>query len=132
LSDSVLDVLEQGIPHTEIVKPSDSDRLWAHRKELYFKPVNGFGARAVYRGDKITKKVFIKILEGGYVAQRFFAPGEIVIGREDPTDKMKFDVRCFVSFGSIIWMAARVFQGQATNFRTPGGGFAPVFLVPTR
>ncbi|WP_321155795.1 hypothetical protein [Psychrobacter sp. LV10R520-6] len=23
--------------------------------------------------------------------------------------------------------AARIYQGQVTNFRTPGGGFAPVF-----
>ena len=72
------------------------------------------------------------ILDGEYVAQRFFAPGEMVIGREDPIEKMKFDIRCFVSYGSIIWMAARVFQGQATNFRTPGGGFAPVLVVPKK
>ena len=25
--------------------------------------------------------------------------------------------------------AARVYQGQTTNFRTPGGGFAPVLFV---
>jgi len=27
-------------------------------------------------------------------------------------------------------VSARLYQGQTTNFRTPGGGFAPVFLVP--
>jgi hypothetical protein len=25
--------------------------------------------------------------------------------------------------------AARLYQGQTTNFRTPGGGFAPVYVV---
>jgi hypothetical protein len=25
-------------------------------------------------------------------------------------------------------VAARLYQGQTTNFRTPGGGFAPVFV----
>jgi hypothetical protein len=27
-------------------------------------------------------------------------------------------------------VTARLYQGQTTNFRTPGGGFAPVFTVP--
>jgi hypothetical protein len=27
-------------------------------------------------------------------------------------------------------LAARTYQGQTTNFRTEGGGFAPVMLVP--
>ncbi|MEJ1937171.1 hypothetical protein WDZ92_43815, partial [Nostoc sp. NIES-2111] len=26
-------------------------------------------------------------------------------------------------------IAARLYQGQTTNMRTPGGGFAPVFVV---
>ncbi len=28
------------------------------------------------------------------------------------------------------WVAARLYQGQTTNFRTPGGGFAPVYEGP--
>jgi hypothetical protein len=28
------------------------------------------------------------------------------------------------------WIAARLYQGQTTNFRTPGGGFAPVYSLP--
>ncbi|MDY0012274.1 MAG: hypothetical protein RBS40_05205 [Rhodocyclaceae bacterium] len=28
-----------------------------------------------------------------------------------------------------LW-SARLYQGQTTNFRTPGGGFAPVVVVP--
>lgn len=27
-------------------------------------------------------------------------------------------------------LAARMYAGQTTNFRTPGGGFAPVVVVP--
>ena len=30
---------------------------------------------------------------------------------------------------SAFMTAARVYQGQTTNFRTPGGGFAPVFVT---
>jgi len=31
--------------------------------------------------------------------------------------------------GAALLTAARIYQGQTTNFRTPGGGFAPVFIV---
>jgi hypothetical protein len=27
----------------------------------------------------------------------------------------------------VQFITARLYQGQTTNFRTPGGGFAPVF-----
>ena len=40
---------------------------------------------------------------------------------------MKADFRCYVYAGRIQCVAARLYQGQTTNFRTPGGGFAPVF-----
>jgi hypothetical protein len=43
---------------------------------------------------------------------------------------MKFDLRNYVYDGAVQWVAARVYQGQTTNFRTPGGGFAPVFSTP--
>ena len=29
----------------------------------------------------------------------------------------------------VLLAAARLYQGQTTNFRTPGGGFAPVFFL---
>ena len=42
------------------------------RNKLFFKPVAGFGGRAAYRGDKITRRVWQNILEGGYVASRIW------------------------------------------------------------
>jgi hypothetical protein len=32
--------------------------------------------------------------------------------------------------GRVQLISARLYQGQTTNFRTPGGGFAPVLTVP--
>ncbi len=29
----------------------------------------------------------------------------------------------------VLLVAARLYQGQTTNFRTLGGGFAPVFVI---
>jgi len=42
---------------------------------------------------------------------------------------LKSDVRCYVYDGKIQLVAARLYQGQTTNFRTPGGGFAPVRMA---
>ena len=41
----------------------------------------------------------------------------------------KLDVRNYVYDGVTQLMAARLFQGQTTNFRTAGGGFAPVYQL---
>ncbi len=40
---------------------------------------------------------------------------------------LKLDIRNYVYDGEVQLLAARLYQGQTTNFRTPGGGFAPVF-----
>jgi hypothetical protein len=36
------------------------------------------------------------------------------------------DVRNYAYDGTVKLVAARLYQGQTTNFRTAGGGFAPV------
>jgi hypothetical protein len=41
----------------------------------------------------------------------------------------KTDVRLFVYDGQVLLTAARSHQEQTTNFRTPGGGFATVFVI---
>jgi hypothetical protein len=116
-----------GIPRTEVVDPAQSERLWAERRGLFFKPTSGFGGRAAYRGDKITKRVWEEILRAPYVAQALVAPGERVVDMGDAEQVMKFDLRNYVYQGAVQWVGARLYQGQTTNFRTPGGGFAPVY-----
>jgi hypothetical protein len=49
-----------------------------------------------------------------------------VDGRPEPR---KLDVRLYTYEGEVLLAAARLYQGQATNMRTPGGGFAPLFVV---
>jgi hypothetical protein len=120
-------VLLENVPRTEIVSASDAERLWAARRGLFFKPVAGFGSRAAYRGDKLTRRVWEEILAGDYVAQAIVPPGERLIDGEDTTQAMKFDLRAYAYGGRVQWVAARLYQGQTTNFRTPGGGFAPVY-----
>jgi len=117
-----------GIPQTVAVTPEQGDSFWAERKRWFFKPPAGFGSRAAYRGDKLTKRVFEDILHGGYIAQEIAPPSEHIVPVSDGETTMKADIRCYVYDGRIQLVAARLYQGQTTNFRTPGGGFAPVFV----
>lgn len=123
-------LLADNIPRTEIVEPANAERLWRNRKELFFKPFAGYGGKAAYRGDKLTQRVWQDILAGDYVAQALVQPGRRTIAKESadaPAQVLKFDVRAYVYNAQVQWVAARLYQGQTTNFRTPGGGFASVF-----
>lgn len=122
-------VLLEGIPRTEVVPADQAERLWAARRSLFFKPTAGFGGRAAYRGDKLTRRAWQDILEGEYVAQSIMAPPERMAGSAQAPEKLKFDIRSYCYDGKVKWTAARVYQGQTTNFRTPGGGFAVVYRV---
>ena len=156
-----------GIPKTVAVTPELGEQFWAERKRWFFKPPAGFGGRAAYRGDKLTKRVFEEILHGGYIAQEIAPPSEYAVNlpplqgegrggdgsnspatthpppslplvpgdtgpvghKEGGVTTMKADIRCYVYAGHIQFVAARLYQGQTTNFRTLGGGFAPVFVA---
>lgn len=115
--------LQAGIPNTIVVRPELETFLWDNRKQLFFKPNGGYGSRGAYRGEKLTRRVFGEIIKSDYVAQQIAAPGERCI---DDAICLKYDVRCYVYDGKIQLVVARLYQGQTTNFRTAGGGFAEV------
>jgi hypothetical protein len=123
-------VLAEGIPATRLVRPEDADHLWAGRRQLFFKPASGYGSRAAYRGDKLTRRVFEEVLAGDYIAQAVVPPGERRLRVAGQAVDLKMDLRNYVYGGQVQLLAARLYQGQTTNFRTPGGGFAPVVVVP--
>ena len=119
VNDTAMRTLLAGIPRTRPV----TEELWAERRRLFFKPAAGHGSRAAYRGDKLTRRVWGEILSGEYVAQDFVPPSERGIAAGT---SLKVDVRNYVYAGNVQLLAARLYQGQTTNMRTPGGGFAPV------
>ena len=125
-------VLSAGVPHTEAVTAERAEALWAARRTLFFKPASGFGSKAAYRGDKLTRRVWQEILAGGYVAQSLAPPSERLVQIDGTQSDLKLDLRAYVYQGAIQLLAARLYAGQTTNFRTPGGGFAPVFVAPER
>jgi hypothetical protein len=118
-----------GVPRTIVVTPNTADALWQSRKQFFFKPTGGHGGKAVYRGDKVTRGVWAEIARGGYVAQAFVRPGERMIRVDEAPLARKMDVRIYAYDARVLLTAARLYQGQTTNFRTPGGGFAPVFVI---
>lgn len=116
------------IPRTAAVEAKDADALWAARKSLFFKPVASHASKGVYRGAKLTRSVFTEILNADYVAQSFVPAPERSVEMDGETVKRKVDIRLYTHAGTVLLAAARVYQGQATNMRTKGGGFAPVFV----
>ena len=121
------------VPKTLELTPENADEMWAVRKQYFFKPRDGFGSKAAYRGKKITRKVWAQISGGTHVAQEFVPPSLRLVRLEDDPEndpiKLKFDLRVYTYGGQAFAMVARVYQGQTTNFRTRGGGFAPVIVM---
>jgi hypothetical protein len=122
-------ILAAGVPRTESVTPERAEALWSERRKFFFKPAMGYGSKAAYRGDKLTRRVWQEILRGNYVAQALVAPSERHVEVDSAQTDLKLDIRTYVYDGSIQLVAARLYEGQTTNFRTAGGGFAPVFVV---
>ncbi len=119
-----------GIAHTDCVHKEDAEALWAARKQLFFKPAKGYGSKAAYRGDGVTKRVFGEIvLQGNYVAQALVRPTERQLKVENEMIDLKLDLRQYVYKGQTQLTSARLYQGQTTNFRTPGSGFAGVATI---
>lgn len=129
LSDEERMILAHGIPETKNVSKFTPEEIWNDRKNLFFKPVSGFGGKATYRGDKLTRKVWAEILESDYVAQKIIPPSERIIQQGEIQTDLKIDIRAYAYSGKIQLLASRLYAGQTTNFRTTGGGFAPVFIL---
>jgi hypothetical protein len=116
------------VPPAFEVKPQDAERWWRERAGYYFKPAAGYGGKATYAGAKLTRKAFEHVRAGNYLAQQAVDPPR----RERGADaSLKYDLRAYADpvNGEVLLMAARLYRGQTTNFRTAGGGFAPVVVV---
>jgi hypothetical protein len=121
--------LLQSIPPTEIVDRTAADDLWRRRRQLFFKPVDGYGSKAAYRGDKLTRAAFDHILGHRYVAQALAPTSTRRVVIDGVESDLRVDIRNYCQRGTTLLRAARLYRGQTTNFRTPGGGFAPVVAL---
>lgn len=114
------------LPETVLVTAANADWLWSQKKEWFFKPIDGYGGKGVYRGDKLTTKAWQHILGASYIAQRYVAPRTRQVSGET---SLKYDVRVYTYAGEILGLMARYYRGQTTNFRTEHGGLAGVLVT---
>jgi len=106
------------------------DEAWSTRRDWVFKPAASFGSKAVYRGDKVSRKKLAEIhADSTYLAQRRVEPGVTPVRTPDGDREMKFDVRAYVYRDEIFLLGARVYEGQVTNMRSPGGGFSAICVA---
>jgi hypothetical protein len=118
------------VPETRFLDALGPEEAWRTRRDWVFKPAAAFASKAVYRGDKISRRKLEEICAaGGFVAQRFAAPGEIQVATGEGVRAMKFDVRAYAYRDEILLLGARAYEGQVTNLRTPGGGFTAICVV---
>lgn len=103
-----------------ILTDENRDQLWSSRKKYFFKPLRSFGSKQSYRGDSVSRKAFEGLVSGETLAQEYVPPAE--------TNGFKYDLRFFSYQDRVQSVVARLYQGQVTNLRTPGGGFAPVLF----
>jgi hypothetical protein len=122
--------LAEIVPEAVPLEALGLEEAWRTRRDWVFKPGARFGSRAVYRGDKLTRRTLEALAgEGGFVAQRRVDPGEVEVETLAGRARMKFDVRAYAYDDEILLLGARVYRGQVTNLRTPGGGFSAICVA---
>jgi hypothetical protein len=131
-TDAEAALLAEVVPETRLLAELDAEEVWRERRRWVFKPATAFGSRAVYRGDKISRKRFDEVRQvPGYLVQRHVEPGEVQVETSEGPCTMKFDVRAYAYRDEILLLGARVYQGQVTNLRSPGGGFSAICVART-
>lgn len=107
---------------------SDPNEIWNQRKQLFFKPKNAFGGKQTYKGASISRKVFDEIFNSNFIAQKLSPAPELEVEFKGVPTKMKYDLRCYAYQDELQMIIARLYQGQITNLRTEGGGFACIVI----
>jgi hypothetical protein len=118
-----VELLSAVVPTSRLLAALDVEEIWRQRGEWVFKPVSRFGSRGVLLGRKISRARFDALPPAETLVQRLVPPS---LTEAAEGEAMKTDLRLYVYRTRILGVAARLYQGQVTNLRTAGGGFAPV------
>jgi hypothetical protein len=105
---------------------AEKEKIWSERKNLFFKPKNSYGSKQVYKGAAISRKMFDGIFNENFLAQQISVPSTIKAEFEGQNLELKYDLRCYAYRDQLQLIIARLYQGQTTNLKTPGGGFSCV------
>jgi len=126
VTEKIRNLLADMIPTSKILADFDRNNLWKKRLDWVFKPATRYGSRGVLLGRKITRSRFDNLDPTDTLVQQFIPPSTTQMS---DGSELKTDFRLYVYRDRILGVTARLYQGQVTNLRTPGGGFAAVVLV---
>jgi hypothetical protein len=126
LSPAEIQLLDKVLPACAMLADLDPAEVWSSRKERVFKPVDSFGSRGVLLGEKISRKRFDELPGATTLVQELVPPSMTDVPDAGP---MKTDLRLFAYRDRVLGVTARLYRGQVTNLRTPGGGFSRVRVV---
>ncbi len=104
----------------------DSEQIWSERKKLVLKPVARYGSKGVLLGKGMSRKRFAELDPTLTLVQDLVPPSQIA---DAEGNSFKVDLRLYAWRNRSLGIAARLYQGQVTNLRTVGGGFAAVILA---
>jgi glutathione synthase/RimK-type ligase-like ATP-grasp enzyme len=121
--------LHSVVPNIEKLSHENFEDIWSRRKKLFFKPAKSFGSKAAYKGENISKKKLLQLLgQQSLLAQEYIPAPELEVEYNGQFLKSKYDLRFYVYNGTIQLVAARLYQGQTTNFQKVGLGICPVLF----
>lgn len=123
LSARARQLLREVVPDCFLMQDRDRDAVWQQRSGLVFKPVSLYGGKGVLMGKSISRKRFDALDPADTLVQELVPPSLSDGGADG---ELKTDYRLFVHRNRLIGASARLYRGQLTNLRTPGGGFARV------
>jgi len=127
ISEGEADLIQKLVPKSRLLANLESEQVWKERKKWVFKPVDRFASQGVLVGEKMTRTRFGELDPTRTLVQEHVPPS-FVAGPDDASH-FKADYRLFAYRGRILGLAARLYRGQVTNLRTPGGGFAAIKIV---
>ena len=117
--------IKSHLPFSEILNSKNKDQIWKDRKKYFFKICQGYGGKRVYRGSSVSRPKFEDLCEWQSLVQAYIPPS---VTEDSNGEKWKTDFRAYVYEDQIQQLAARCYQGQVTNFKKEGSGFAVVAL----
>lgn len=107
---------------------TEREKIWTEKKNLFIKPKNSFGSKQAYKAASISRKVFEEVMNSNFIAQKLSHAPEIEVDYKNEKLKLRYDLRCYAYQDQLQLIIARLYQGQTTNLRTDGGGFAAIVI----
>ncbi len=122
-----LKTISKHIPYSEALDSKNKGAVWENRKKYFFKVKQSHGGKRAYRGASLTRKKLEEFFLIKALVQEFIPPSVI---EDSQGVKWKTDFRAYAYEDQIQQVTARCYQGQITNFKKEGSGFAIIKALP--